>query len=318
MTPADLYAINFQNPEPRYYSRIPHILDHLTYEETDPKTGEKSVKRLSVYAKELYRIIKSIAGEQGAGACWMNRTKLAELCNMSSASITNAKKELQQAFHQLDGNPLIKIEERKRQGVSESNTNYKTIYHCITILDIWRWNAAFMATKDLKKNIPLSPHDSAPPPMSPHDSAPQGPMSPHDTNKNNKNHLFKEQQPAASADPVCSPVVFSDADVPVPSDDEKSKAFNWFTKIGCDVKSATFFVESFSAGQVIGNEGLFGLMIQWGCSAVRGVSRQHRPGIVLRDLVRGSRFRYFPNPVFFSWFPPRISGINRYEPAANR
>lgn len=246
MTPSELYAYNFQNPEPKYYSRIPHIIDHLTYDSINEKTGEKEIKRLSVYAKELYRVIKSIANEDST--CWMHRDKLADLCNFSTGMISKAKEELSQNFHQLDGNKLIHIQEQNKT----TNTN-GTIYHRVMILDIWKWNNAFMATlKYQRQKEAVSPHDSAKPAVSPHDSALQGALSPHDTNNNptNKNPLSKEQQPANLAQPVCSAVSLN-ADVSVPSEEQnsndvKAKAMNYFLKIGCDVLTATSFVERFS------------------------------------------------------------------------
>jgi hypothetical protein len=252
MNPAEIYAINFQNSEPRYYSRIPHILSYLTYDDVNEETGEVTVKNLSLQARELYRVIKSVAGEDGA--CWQTRDHLAELCNMSTGSITKAKEELQKPFHQLDGNPLIKIEERKKK--SETNG---TCYHIITIIDIWKWNGAFMATKKYlnpkidKKLIETeapSPHDRAEPAPSPHDGAPQGARSPHDGNKNtiNKNPLFKEQQPASSDASVCSLNSLSSC---LPSESSeiesgKTRAINWFKKQGFDLRAAIYFTENFS------------------------------------------------------------------------
>lgn len=252
MTPSEIYAINFQNPEPRFYSRIPHILSHLTYDDVNKETGQIIVKNLSLQARELYRVIKSIAGDEGA--CWQTRDNLAELCNMSTGSITKAKEELQKSFHQLDGNPLIKIEERKKK----SQTN-GTCYHVITILDIWKWNNAFMSAKKylnpkIDKNLiesgAPSPHDGAKLAPSPHDCAPQEARSPHDGNKNtvNKNPLFKEQQPASVDAPVCS---LNSSSCCLPSEppeieSKKGKAINWFIKQGFDMKAAIYFVENFS------------------------------------------------------------------------
>lgn len=108
---AECYTFHLQDEEPSFYSRIPHILSYLTYDYEDPKTKEKSVRHLSVYARELYRVIKSIAADKGA--CWTMRDNLAELANMSAGAISNAKWELQQKMHQLDESPLIMIEEAK-------------------------------------------------------------------------------------------------------------------------------------------------------------------------------------------------------------
>lgn len=248
MTPADVYALHFQNSEPKYYSRIPHILDHLTYDETDPETGNVIIKRLSIYAIQLYRVIKTIAGDEGA--CWQHRDKIAERANMSAGSVTKAKEELQKSFHQLDGSPLIKVEEVKKT----SQTN-GTVYHKLFILDIWKWNNAFMATLSFHKKEALSPNDTAKPALSPNDTAPQGALSPGDTTKNkqNKNPLSKEQQPADESASVrsCCPLDMSISSVsvdPPPSEipEDKLQAFNWFTKIGCDIQSALYFIKTFT------------------------------------------------------------------------
>ena len=246
MTPSEIYAINLQNKEPKYYARIPHILDHLTYDEIDPQTGKSEVKRLSVYAIQLYRILKSIAGDYGA--CWQNRDKLADLANMSAGAVSNAKKELQNRFHQLDLNPLIEITKKKRKfesGISE--------YDCITIIDIWSWNNAFNSIKGFLNKEAPSPGDTDGVAPSPGDDPPLGAPSPGDTNNNivKKNPLFKEQQQA-----VCSVVGCSlDNESPVPSEASKdlevrTKAFNWFMKIGCDERSALNFVDTFTADDI--------------------------------------------------------------------
>ncbi len=242
MTPAELYAFHFQSTEPKFYSRIPHIIDHLTYDEVDKDSGQVIIKRLSVHAIQFYRIIKSITGDEGI--CWQNRDKLAELANMSAGSVTNAKAELQKHFHQLDGNPLIKIDDGKKT----THTN-GTIYHKVMILDIWKWNNAFMATLNVHKKKAPSPNDGANQAPSPNDGAPLGAPSPGDTNniKQNKNPLSKEQQPVASATAVC-PLDKKEEDVSVL--EQKTQAFNWFIKIGCDVRSATHFVENFSIDDI--------------------------------------------------------------------
>jgi len=116
-----------------YTSRIPNIIDHLTYNKVDEKTGKSVVKRLSVYAKGLYRVLKTVAGEDGV--CLRNRDDLAELCNMSAGSVTNAKKELLQNFNELGGLPLIFIDDRQKR-----TSKNGTIYHAIVVLDIWNVN----------------------------------------------------------------------------------------------------------------------------------------------------------------------------------
>lgn len=252
MLQAELYALYFQNPEPSYYSRIPHILDHLTYDEINPKTGKIEIKRLSVYAKELYRVFKSIAGDKGA--CWQNRNKLAELSNMSTGSITNAKKELCKNFHQLDKNPLITITKEKKKTPTNG-----TEYHKIIILDIWRWNNAYMGTRKFHKDEDpnnedfeeaRSPNDGLKEARSPNDGPNLGTRSPHDTNKKTitKTHMFKEQQPAAA---YVRPFEKKEN---VPKEEKVSspedKAYDWFLELGCTSKEAAFFVGTYSISDI--------------------------------------------------------------------
>lgn len=199
---AELYAIHFENEEPSSFTMIPNILSYLTY--TDPDTGE--IKKLSVYARELYRIIRMHAGNKGL--CWANRDNLAEECGMSAGSVTNAKRILQMPFHQLDGNPLIRIEKKSKYTHKNEERVNKTEYDCITILNIWKWNNAYMATKkflaEQKNEGVRSPDDRAEGVRSPDDRPPQGAKTPHDTNNitNNNTPLFKEQDRASPF--VCS------------------------------------------------------------------------------------------------------------------
>lgn len=243
---SEIYMINFQNPEPSYYTRIPNILSHLTYDWLNPKTQKMEVKRLSVYAKELYREMKDIGGKNNK--CWMNRDNIAERCNMSEGMVTKCKEELCQKFHQLDGNPLISIIEKPRKKVVDGIGINGTNYHEITILNIWSWNNGFMATKKFHKEEAPSPHDRATQAPSPHDGAQKGALSPHDTNKNNnnKNNLSKEQeQPVSSVDSV------SFANQDSVSSDKKVQAYEWLIKNGCPEANASSIVKKFSCEDII-------------------------------------------------------------------
>ncbi len=206
------------------------------------------------HRKELYRVLTRIAGDNGA--CWMNRGNLAELCNMSDGSITNAKKELLQNFNELDGKKLIILEECKKAKIEQGIKKNTTIYHKVMIADIWRYNRAYMATrKYMNEDEAPSSHDSASQAPSSHDSVQQGALSPHDTKNNTvkENQLLKEQQPVDLSTPVCSldleEVVLS---IPNLSEemDLKTKAFNWFMKIGCDERNALHFTNNFSCEDI--------------------------------------------------------------------
>jgi len=236
ISPAELYAIRFQNAEPANFSMVPNIIDHLTYDYIDEKTGVKTVKKLSIYAKALYQTLKTIAGEHGA--CWQNRNNLAELANMSAGSISNAKEELQQKFHQLDSNPLIVIE--KHSKITAKN---KTEYDKIFIADIWKWNNAYMATLKFQKMLARSQDDRAHEARSQDDRAfdptSQGARSPHDTIKtcSEKDPMFKEQHPAAGGENVDVFLHKKEKERMFPSDAHKEN-YEWMIAKGCDADSA--------------------------------------------------------------------------------
>lgn len=242
MNPSEIYAFNFQNPEPKYYTRVPNIIDHLTYK--IEKDGIMITKRLSIYAKELYRIIRMIASDSGAD--WHTTESLAEIIGCSTGSIVNAKKELLMPMDQLDGKSLI-IETRKQIHKTVNDKHISTTLCTRMIVDIWKWNNAFMAT--IKNQIkygrpPDSRDESANPPDSCDESAPQGPDSygEPNNNKENNNPLFKEQKPTAVAVPVCSSKEkMSDVNL---------KAFNWLLKIGCDIQAATHFINTYSTKDI--------------------------------------------------------------------
>ncbi len=249
LSPSQMYAIAFESSEPKHYTRIPNIIDHLTYEELDEKTGQTIKKRLSVYASHLYRVIKSIANE--GNACWMNRDNLAELANMSTGKISECKKELSQKFHQLDGKSLISIEECKKTTMKGKEQSNQTCYHKITIIDIWKWNNAYMATlKFQKKMEALSPGDGADEALSPGDGAQGEALSPGDTNKNpsfNNIPLSKEQQPTADADLSVSSnkekELFS-------SDPNIQRAYDWLLKEGFDEKASKEIAIRYSSDDI--------------------------------------------------------------------
>ena len=239
------YAYALSSSEPSNYTTIPNILDHLTYDSIDEKTSLPIVKKLSVYACHLYRVIKNIAGQEGVS--WRNTENLAELANMSTGKISECKKELSQKFHQLDGSPLITITEHDKKTFNEGGVINQTTYHKIMIENIWGYNRAFFLKKKWEKTGALSPHEDAPPPRSPRESAPQGAGSPGERNNitDNNTPLSKEQTtPPVS---VCS----FDKEYSVPSDspetaNEKAEPFNFLMKLGFDIRSATEILQSSS------------------------------------------------------------------------
>jgi len=244
-SPADLYAFEFQNPEPKYYTRIPNILDHLTY-----KNEKGEVKRLSVYAKELYRIIRMIASDHGC--CWYTTKNLAEKIGCSAGAVCNAKKELMMQMIQLDGNPLI-IEKRKStpkivNGIVTSRRDLCTY----TLMDIWRWNNAYMAT--LKYQVEpeiLDETDSYSESVGGTDSCgesvSQGTDSCGEPNNNKKNNipLSLKQQPTAEAD-----VSISSKEKDLVYGEKQVEAFNWLMKIGMKMGAAYTLVQQYSYEEI--------------------------------------------------------------------
>ena len=250
MNPSELYMHHYQNSEPKFYTRVPNIIDHLTYDVEED--GVKVSKRLSVYAKELYRVIRMIASDQGKD--WHTTESLAEIVGCSVGSIINAKKELLMPMNQLEGNALI-IEERSMGTRMVGDNRYKCTLCKRAIVDIWKWNNAFMATMKYQNKfgiIPDSPHESGLPPDSCGESGPQGPDSYGEANNNKNNNIpmSNKQQPTASAVPVCllnAKGSYVSVRSAPPSDDvAKHHNFNLLTKMGYDVLSAMGIVDSFS------------------------------------------------------------------------
>lgn len=241
MSPSEIYAFNFQNSEPKYYTRIPNILDHLTYKSLDKNKKETST-RLSVYAKELYRIIRMIASDDGV--CFYTTKSLAEKMNCSTGTICNAKKELLMPMQQLDGNPLL-IEKRKKTSKIENGKVTSQRDLCTyTIFDIWKWNNAFMSTlywqnksKARNETDMISPErntdscgESVGGTDSCGESVSQGTDSCGEPNNNTSinNPLFKKQQ--TTAVPLLSASLKKER--PFPSDDHKD-VYAWLMKNGC-------------------------------------------------------------------------------------
>lgn len=243
---AEQYAMALENAEPCNYTRIPNIIDHLTYDAIDEKTGETIVKRLSVYAKELYRIIKTVSGQ--TNVCWMTAKNLAELANMSQHSVCEAKKELQQKFHQLDGNPLIEITEKKKCTKRGDEKINGTHFHQIVVKDIWGFNRAYFFLKKVEKEEARSPHDHAEGRDRHTITPPFGARSPHDRNKTDcsKTPLFKKQHSTAPPNSVCS----SSTENSVSCSEEQNHSFNWLTRNGCNVPKAVEIATRFTTEEL--------------------------------------------------------------------
>ena len=108
--------IREQTPDRRYFTILPNLLDDMG---------------LSPHAIRLYLRLKRRAGEDGI--CFENTENMAEGCNMSPATISRTKAELEIAG-------LITIKKRK-------SPHGHFPGHVITIIDIWKSNIEFYDNK---------------------------------------------------------------------------------------------------------------------------------------------------------------------------
>ena len=142
-------TVEFASAEPRHFDMFPSILDHLTYidEEIDITTGERRYyrKRLTPTEKEVYRVLRYRAGR---GKCFRSTEDLAAHVNCSPTLIVQSKKILQMPFEQLEGSPLIHVEEKYTRTMEGDKCINKKPVHLITVLNIWAFNNAFMDRLD--------------------------------------------------------------------------------------------------------------------------------------------------------------------------
>lgn len=190
----EIYCTQLQNPEPAYYARIPGVLYKATYLEeiTDSKSpdcGKRIRKKLSANAIHFYSYLKQLAGS--GSACWASGEHYAEECGLSTGTISKVKKELQKPIEQLNNQPLIKVEKRKRRMQMPDGSVKVTPYDHITILDIWRFNNAHMSVQSKIEKLKLgivdnygshSPNETDTPSSSPGESDPRRSVSPGETN----------------------------------------------------------------------------------------------------------------------------------------
>lgn len=203
---SELFYAQLENSEPNFYTRVPNIIDHLTY--TTIVDGKKEVHRLSVYAKELYRVIRMIASD--TGKCWNTGALLALKVGCSTGMITKAMKELLMPMDQLDGNALIVESRRFKEVVRDDGTKYAVTLCTRTVVNIWNWNNAFMATLSYQTqygrrgSISCDEIDGGS--ISYDEMASLGSVSLSEANNNslNNNPLLNKQPTEAEApDPVC-------------------------------------------------------------------------------------------------------------------
>ena len=161
-----LYSL--EEPEPKCYEAIPGLIDYLTYiEETvhDDGTVTFKRKRLKAAYKDVYRVMKKLAGE---GVCIRDVEYIAQMAGIGKNSIADVKKVFLHPFEQLDGKSLIQMTEKQTmtQRPNENgeivNINKKPV-HVISVSSIWKYNNPFM-----KKVYALKAGDERrlPPPLS--------------------------------------------------------------------------------------------------------------------------------------------------------
>lgn len=256
ISPSELYADQFQSSEPKFYTRVPNIIDHLTYSVV--KDGKKITKRLSVYAKELYRIIRMIASDNGVS--WNSSENLALKIGCAKSTISAATKELLMPMDQLDGNPLIIITEKTLKKTKENGHVFGVKFYMRTIVDIWKWNNAFMSTLkyqnqygnlifENEEESSRSPEKQVISSRSPEKQVPPSSRSHGERNNNplKKNPLFKEQQPTADAASVCS---FKKKKGRLSLSEEQCKSYDWMVESGCEEKSAFSIASNFTPKEI--------------------------------------------------------------------
>lgn len=256
LSPSEIYANHFQTTEPNFYTRVPNIIDHLTY--TVIKDGEKQVHRLSVYAKELYRVIRMIASDYGKS--WHTMDDLAEKIGCSKSKVSEAHQELLQPMDQLDGSPLIHIERKNKKITSDNGHQCGTVYFIRTIINIWPWNNAFMATIKYQNKYgrivddeepSCSPCEPVSGSCSPCEPVHLGSCSPCERNNNTgkKNPVLEEQQPteASASAHVCSSKTQKAKMFLSP---EQSKAYDWMIEKRCNPNAALKIVKTYCSQEI--------------------------------------------------------------------
>lgn len=131
--------------------------------------------KLSVHAFRLYIHLKRVVGEKldNSGLCWQSTRTLANYCNMSLASISKAKKELELT-------ELIKIE------LVPGNNGF---IHHITLVDIWEKNFSYFTKQKAEKR---SPHERL-------SSSSERKRSPRETKNNPSSKTLEEFAPKIGA-----------------------------------------------------------------------------------------------------------------------
>lgn len=274
LSAAEKYAFEFQNNDPKYYAQIPAILFYSTYVAKEPRKDninfDKLVrKKLSTFAITLYTFIKQLAGRKGE--VWMTTEELAEHCNMSPGSVSNAKKELLQPIEQLNGKCFLEIRKKKKKFTHPDGKPGITEYDCCTTTHIWPENNAYMATlshhPDLKlgliENVHNQSADSRRESDDPSDSRRECGSLGSDSRRERVNRTDKEESLSKKTEETAEPSVCSldKEDCFVPSDqlandvhvslDQIEDLKEVFRKLGGDESFIRWLFKTFPAQKII-------------------------------------------------------------------
>lgn len=153
-SPSELYTMELNNNEPKYFGMVPPVIFQCTYLTTEQRKDSKNYgkivrKRLSPQAITFYTFIKCIGGR--TNKVWMSTENLAEATGLSVGTIVNVKRELMQPMEQLNGKPLIEIHRAKRTFARADDSKGAKEYHVITPTHIWPESNAYMATFNYQK-----------------------------------------------------------------------------------------------------------------------------------------------------------------------
>lgn len=212
LPPHPSFQIAEDGPDHKYRTEIPNIVFDLD---------------LTPIEFKVYCQIKKIAGDEGA--CWYSMKNLSDQCKCSERSVQYAIEKLQQIFP--IGKPLIQITHRKKKDGSADTS----VLH---VINIWPENGKRRQFQKI-----LGGANGAPGVVQTvHQGGANGAPKQEQENKNQKEQQKQAHVPVVSV----SSKLFDSVSVETSQEsDAKAKAFCWFVNIGCDIITATQWVESY-------------------------------------------------------------------------
>ncbi len=123
-------SVEDESTEKNYFTTIPNIIFDMG---------------IGVYAIAYYSLLKRTAGDKGK--CFKRKKTIAQQLGCSERQLQYLNKFLSQPFAILNGKPLIRIKEQKRDDGSKTA-------NLITLVDIWRENNEVIASG---KDVPQTP-----------------------------------------------------------------------------------------------------------------------------------------------------------------